>query len=160
MLARACTAWLAAALLAAALVLVAFGTQSAAAQTETPSAAVVEVSDAAGASGLVVAQSELETDEEPGTTRRLVGRESSTRVDSFVVALWSIAVGMTVMLGLFLWHTSPRRRLRLARTRSAQLSENLDAPEVSNATPPEPAASDPALEPEPSAPVAEDKPTE
>ena len=38
-----------------------------------------------------------------------------------VIALWSIAAGMTVMLVLFLWHTSPRRRLRLARRRSMQL---------------------------------------
>ena len=38
-----------------------------------------------------------------------------------MIALWSIAAGMTVMLVVFLWHTSPRRRLRLARRRSTQL---------------------------------------
>ena len=65
--------------------------------------------------GLVsTAQSDVEADSQDDTDRRLVGRESSARVDAVVIALWSIAVGMTVMLGIFLWHTSPRRRLRLA----------------------------------------------
>ncbi len=74
----------------------------------------------AGAEGALVqrspgsAQSEVEADADLGTDRRLVGRESSERIDAVVIALWTIAGVMTVMLGLFLWHTSPRRRLRLA----------------------------------------------
>ncbi|MCE2511046.1 MAG: hypothetical protein J4F50_00540 [Acidimicrobiia bacterium] len=60
------------------------------------------------------AQSDGGTDTEPGTDRRLVGRESGERVDAVVIALWTIAGVMTVLLGIFLWHTSPRRRLRLA----------------------------------------------
>ena len=67
------------------------------------------------------AQSDTEIGPESDTERRLVGRESSERVDGVVIALWAIAGGMTVMLVLFLWHTSPRRRLRLARRRSTQL---------------------------------------
>lgn len=60
------------------------------------------------------AQSGDEADTQPGPDRRLVGRESSERVDAVVIALWTIAAVMAVLLGLFLWHTSPRRRLRLA----------------------------------------------
>ena len=83
---------------------------------------MVVSADQSGALGLVsTAQSDAETDPEDGTDRRLVGRESSERVDAIVIALWSIAAGMTVMLGIFLWHTSPRRRLRLARRRSTEL---------------------------------------
>lgn len=78
-----------------------------------------EVSSSLGA--VSTAQSDTEISPESDTERRLVGRESSERVDGVVVALWSIAAGMTVMLVLFLWHTSPRRRLRLARRRSTQL---------------------------------------
>ena len=58
------------------------------------------------------AQSEVDADSDPD--RRLVDRESSSRIDAVVIALWTIAGVMTVLLGLFLWHTSPRRRLRLA----------------------------------------------
>ena len=68
-----------------------------------------------------LAQTDGGTDSEPNADRRLVDRESSERVDAVVIALWSLAAVMTVMLGLFLWHTSPRRRLRLARYRSTQL---------------------------------------
>lgn len=78
--------------------------------------------DQSGSLGVVsTAQSDTEISPESDTERRLVGRESSERVDGVVIALWSIAAGMTVMLVLFLWHTSPRRRLRLARRRSTQL---------------------------------------
>ena len=56
-----------------------------------------------------------------GSERRLIDRASSERVDSVVIALFFIAGGMTVMLAIFLWHTSPRRRLRLARRRSKPL---------------------------------------
>ena len=66
------------------------------------------------------AQSEVEAD--PDSDRRLVDRESSARIDAVVIALWTIAGVMTVLLGLFLWHTSPRRRLRLAGGGSAGLS--------------------------------------
>ena len=64
------------------------------------------------------AQSEAEADPD----RRLVDRESSERIDAVVIALWTIAGVMTVLLGFFLWHTSPRRRLRLAGAGSAGLS--------------------------------------
>ena len=60
------------------------------------------------------AQSEVDADPEADPDRRLVDRESSERVDAVVIALWTIAGVMTVLLGFFLWHTSPRRRLRLA----------------------------------------------
>ena len=85
---------------------------------------MVVSADQPGSLGLVsTAQSDVEPDPEDGTDRRLVGRESSERVDAIVIALWSIAAGMTVMLGIFLWHTSPRRRLRLARRRSTERYE-------------------------------------
>lgn len=65
--------------------------------------------------GLVkTAQSDGGSDADAGPDRRLVGRESGERVDAVVIALWTIAGVMTVLLGIFLWHTSPRRRLRLA----------------------------------------------
>ena len=72
------------------------------------------------------AQSELDTDPDSDPDRRLVGRESRERVDAVVIALWTIAVVMTVLLAVFLWHTSPRRRQRLADSRSAELSEEAD----------------------------------
>ena len=68
------------------------------------------------------AQSELDADPDSGSDRRLVDRESSEQVDAVVIALWTIAAVMTVMLAIFLWHTSPRRRLRLAGNGSAELS--------------------------------------
>ena len=76
----------------------------------------VGVPSAAGDS--TVAQSDEETDLSEGTERRLVERQSSERVDGVVIALFAIAGGMSVILAVFLWHTSPRRRLRLARARS------------------------------------------
>lgn len=69
------------------------------------------------------AQSDIDPSPESDTEPRLVARETSERVDAVVIALWSIAAAMSVMLVLFLWHTSPRRRLRLARRRSIQLDE-------------------------------------
>ncbi|MCY4663564.1 MAG: hypothetical protein OXC00_02735 [Acidimicrobiaceae bacterium] len=72
------------------------------------------------------AQSEVDADPDSGSDRRLVDRESSERVDAVVIALWTIAGAMTVMLGLFLWHTSPRRRLRLAASHSEELSEEAE----------------------------------
>ena len=72
------------------------------------------------------AQSELDTDTDSDPDRRLVDRESSERVDAVVIALWTIAVAMTVLLAIFLWHTSPRRRMRLAGNGSAELSEEAD----------------------------------
>ena len=68
------------------------------------------------------AQSEVDADPASDPDRRLVDRESSARIDAVVIALWTIAGVMTVLLGLFLWHTSPRRRLRLAGGGSAGLS--------------------------------------
>ena len=109
-------AWFAAPLLAVALFVVSAASASAADEGDSP---MVVSADQSGSLGLVsTAQSDVEADPEDGTDRRLVGRESSERVDAIVIALWSIAAGMTVMLGIFLWHTSPRRRLRLARRRS------------------------------------------
>jgi hypothetical protein len=68
------------------------------------------------------AQSDVEADPDSDPDRRLVDRESSERIDAVVIALWTIAGVMTVLLGFFLWHTSPRRRLRLAGGGSAGLS--------------------------------------
>ena len=114
-------AWFAAPLVAVALFVVSAASASAADEGDAP---MVVSADQSGALGLVsTAQSDVEADPQDGTDRRLVGRESSERVDAVVLALWSIAAGMTVMLGIFLWHTSPRRRLRLARRRTTQLYE-------------------------------------
>ena len=112
-------AWFAAPLVAVALFVVSAASASAADEGDSP---MVVSADQSGSLGLVsTAQSDVEADVEADPDRRLVGRESSARVDGVVIALWSIAAGMTVMLGIFLWHTSPRRRLRLARRRSTQL---------------------------------------
>ena len=112
-------AWFAAPLVAVALFVVSAASASAADEGDSP---MVVSADQSGSLGLVsTAQSDVEADSQDDTDRRLVGRESSARVDAVVIALWSIAVGMTVMLGIFLWHTSPRRRLRLARRRTTQL---------------------------------------
>lgn len=106
-------------MLAVALLVAAVGSASATTDGEAP---LVLNPDQSGSLGVVsTAQSDTEISPESDTQRRLVGRESSERVDGVVIALWSIAAGMTVMLVLFLWHTSPRRRLRLARRRSAKL---------------------------------------
>ena len=110
-------AWFAAPLLAVALFVVSAASASAADEGDS---AMVASADQSGSLGLVsIAQSDVEADPD----WRLVGRESSERVDAIVIALWSIAAGMTVMLGIFLWHTSPRRRLRLARRRSTERYE-------------------------------------
>lgn len=112
-------ALIAAPVLAGVLLVVAVGPASATGGDDPP---VLVSADEPGSLGVVrTAQSEVEIN--PETERRLVGRESSERVDSVVIALWSIAAGMTVMLVVFLWHTSPRRRLRLARRRSTELYE-------------------------------------
>ena len=98
-------------LLAVALCLLAAGPASAA---DGGDELVVSV-DQSDSLGLVkTAQSDGGTDADSGPDRRLVGRESGERVDAVVIALWTIAGVMTVLLGIFLWHTSPRRRLRLA----------------------------------------------
>ena len=68
----------------------------------------------------------MEADPDSEPDRRLVDRESSERIDAVVIALWTIAGVMTVLLGLFLWHTSPRRRLRLAGGGSAGLSDDAE----------------------------------
>ena len=77
-------------------------------------AAPVSAAQSSDAPVVIAAQSDDGTEPD----RRLVDRESSERIDAVVIALWSIAAGMSVMLVLFLWHTSPRRRLRLARRRA------------------------------------------
>ncbi len=120
---RSGRAWIAAPLLAVALLVVVGGPVAATDGGEAPLVVSAEVS---GSLGVVsTAQSDTENDPESDTERRLVGRESSERVDAVVIALWSIAAGMTVMLVVFLWHTSPRRRLRLARRRSTQLYDGV-----------------------------------
>ena len=43
---------------------------------------------------------------------------SSQRLTFVVRALVGIAISLTVLLAIFLWHTSPSRRLRIARRRS------------------------------------------
>jgi len=75
-----------------------------------PDGAVVDAEGSDVVRVVSSAQSDVEADPE----RRLVDRASSERIDAVVIALWTIAGVMTVLLGLFLWHTSPRRRLRLA----------------------------------------------
>ncbi len=141
-------AWFAAPLLAVALLVVSAASASAADEGDAP---MVVSADQSGSLGLVsTAQSDVESDPEDGTDRRLVGRESSERVDAIVIALWSIAAGMTVMLGIFLWHTSPRRRLRLARRRSTERYE----PEGEESE--EPAENESAEEPEPVSESVED----
>lgn len=72
------------------------------------------------------AQSEVEGDPDSDPDRRLVDRASSERIDAVVIALWTIAGVMTVLLGFFLWHTSPRRRLRLAGGGSDGLSSEAE----------------------------------
>ncbi len=127
----------AAPLLALALLVVVAGAASA---TDSGEAPMVVSADDSGSLGVVsTAQSDTETDPESETEPRLVGRESSERVDGVVIALWSIAAGMTVMLAVFLWHTSPRRRLRLARRRSTQLYDG-EADQAEGAAGAEPAA--------------------
>lgn len=103
-------------LLAAALCLLTAAGQAAAAEDQADSPAAV-VAQGGG------------SDQESDSGLRLIDRQSTTRVDAVVIALWSIAAGMTLMLAAFLWHTSPRRRLRLARTREALLAEQSAEPE-------------------------------
>ena len=117
-------AWFAAPLVAVALFVVSAASAASASAADEGDSPMVVSADQSGSLGLVrTAQSDVEADPEDGTDRRLVGRESSERVDAVVIALWSIAAGMTVMLGIFLWHTSPRRRLRLARRRTTERYE-------------------------------------
>ena len=79
----------------------------------------VGVSDGeSGPARVVVAQNGGVSDPPAAPERRVVRRESTERVDAVVIALYSIAGAMTVALGAFVWHTSPRRRMRLARARS------------------------------------------
>ena len=77
-----------------------------------------------------MAQADGDADPEAEADLRLIRRESSQRVDAAVIALWSIAGIMTVLLGVYVWHTSPRRRLRLARRRMTPIygeSQETDA---------------------------------
>ena len=141
-------AWFAAPLLTVALFVVAVDSASAADEGDAPLVVSADKSDALGV--VSTAQSDAETDPQDGTGRRLVDRESSERVDAVVIALWSIAAAMTVMLGIFLWHTSPRRRLRLARRRSTELYE------AEGEGSEEPAEDESAGEPEPVSESVED----
>ena len=142
-------AWFAAPLLTVALFVVAVDSASAADEGDAPLVVSADKSDALGV--VSTAQSDTETDPQDGTGRRLVDRESSERVDAVVIALWSIAAAMTVMLGIFLWHTSPRRRLRLARRRSTELYE------AEGEESEEPAEDESAGEPEPVSESVEDE---
>ena len=141
-------AWFAVPLLTVALFVVAVDSASAADEGDAPLVVSADKSDALGV--VSTAQSDAETDPQDGTGRRLVDRESSERVDAVVIALWSIAAAMTVMLGIFLWHTSPRRRLRLARRRSTELYE------AEGEGSEEPAEDESAGEPEPVSESVED----
>ena len=67
------------------------------------------------------AQSDDPSDPAVESERSLVERTTTRSVDAVVIALFGVAGAMTVMLALFLWHTSPRRRLRMARRRSVEL---------------------------------------
>ena len=109
---------MAAPLLAVALCLLAASPVSAA----DPDGAVVGAQGSDVVRVVDSAQSEVEADPDSDPDRRLVDRESSERIDAVVIALWTIAGVMTVLLALFLWHTSPRRRLRLAGGGAAELS--------------------------------------
>lgn len=137
--------WIAAWLLAFALCLPAAGLASAA------DGELVVSADQPGSLGVVVVAQPDGPDQEPGSNLRLVGRESSEQVDAVVIALWSIAAGMSVMLVVFLWHTSPRRRLRLARSREAQLAEQAEAAEAASESEQAGEAGGPDREPEASA---------
>ena len=125
---RSGTGWITALLLAAALCLLAAGRVAAG---DSDSVAVEDQSDSPA---VVVVAQEGGSDQESDSGLRLIDRQSTTRVDAVVIALWSIAGGMTVMLAIFLWHTSPRRRLRLARTREALLVEQSAEPDESELT--------------------------
>ena len=106
-------------LLAVALSLLPAGTASAA---DGPDGTPVGLAQSDTVRVVNSAQSEVDIDPDSGSERRLVDRESSERIDAVVIALWTIAGVMTVLLGLFLWHTSPRRRVRLAGIGSAEES--------------------------------------
>ena len=104
------------------------------------------------------AQSEVEADPDSDPDRRLVDRESSERIDAVVIALWTIAGVMMVLLGLFLWHTSPRRRLRLAGDGSAGLSD--DAEDGAAPAEKEPGEAEPEVDEPGEAEPEEDEPGE
>lgn len=53
-----------------------------------------------------------------GTPSAGAGSDSG-QVNTVVLTLIAIAIGLAVLLAGFLWHTSPRRRLRVARRRAA-----------------------------------------
>ena len=114
---------MAAPLLAVALCLLAASPVSAA---DDPDGAVVGAQGSDVVRMVSSAQSEVDADPDSDPDRRLVDRESSSRIDAVVIALWTIAGVMTVLLGLFLWHTSPRRRLRLAGVGSAGSSDEAE----------------------------------
>ena len=128
--------WMTVPLLAVALCLLAAGPASAA-----DDRVVVVSGEQSDSPSLVgTAQSDGGTDTEPGTDRRLVGRQSGERVDAVVIALWTIAAVMTVLLGIFLWHTSPRRRLRLAGPSAELFDEAEEHSEVAGSDPGEDSA--------------------
>ena len=118
-------------LLAAALCLLAAGPALAA---DDGDEVVISVGQSDSLGVVSTAQSDG-TDTEPGPDRRLVGRESGERVDAVVIALWTIAGVMAVLLGIFLWHTSPRRRLRLAGASAELFDEAAQDPEAAGPEP-------------------------
>ena len=123
--------WVTAPLLAVTLCLLAAGPAVAA---DDGAEVVISVGQSDSLGVVSTAQSDG-TDTEPGPDRRLVGRESGERVDAVVIALWTIAGVMTVLLGIFLWHTSPRRRLRLAGGSTELFDEADEDPEAAGREP-------------------------
>lgn len=71
-------------------------------------------------------------DSDSAAVRRTVDPESSRELERITLALVAIAVLMTVLLVMFLWHTSPQRRLRVARRRSKAQFEiaSIEAPDT------------------------------
>ena len=121
-------------LLAAALCLLAAGPAVAA---DDGDEVVISVGQSDSLGVVSTAQSDGGTDADSGPDRRLVGRESGERVDAVVIALWTIAGVMAVLLGIFLWHTSPRRRLRLAGASAELFDEAAQDPEAAGREPAE-----------------------
>ena len=87
------------------------------------------VSQAAGPAVVSVlnAQADLQPEARDGSGEAGVAQgetldpESSRKLDRITFALISIAVIVSLLLAGFLWHTSPRRRLGVARRRAREL---------------------------------------
>ncbi len=83
------------------------------------------------------ADPENTSDSDSAGGRRTVDPESSRELERITLALVAIAVLMTVLLAMFLWHTSPQRRLRVARRRSKAQFEiaAIEAPDAERREP-------------------------